>query len=162
MSARSGHAATTLCTVRRMARGKNAYLDHLGQVSLFAALSTKELQKVAKASDEVEVAAGKTLVEEGAIGHEFFLILDGQAAVKRGGRKQVTLGPGQYFGELALLDRKPRSASVIAESDMKLLVIGQREFSGVIDEVPGLSHKLLAAMAARVREADSKVDALTH
>ena len=144
-----------------MARGKNAYLDHLAQVSLFAALSNKELQKIAKASDEVEVAAGKTLVEEGAIGHEFFLILEGEAAVKRGGRK-VTLGPGQYFGELALLDRKPRSASVVADTDMKLLVIGQREFSGVIDEVPGLSHKLLAAMASRLREADSKVDAVSH
>ena len=144
-----------------MARGKNAYLDHLAQVSLFSALSNKELQKIAKASDEVEVSAGKTLVEEGAVGHEFFLILEGEAAVKRGGRK-VTLGPGQYFGELALLDRKPRSASVVAETDMKLLVIGQREFSGVIDEVPGLSHKLLAAMATRLREADSKVDAVSH
>jgi CRP/FNR family transcriptional regulator, cyclic AMP receptor protein len=144
-----------------MARGKNAYLDHLAQVSLFAALSNKELQKIAKASDEVEVAAGKTLVEEGAIGHEFFLILEGEAVVKRAGRK-LTLGPGQYFGELALLDRKPRSASVVAETDMKLLVIGQREFSGVIDEVPGLSHKLLAAMAARLRDADTKVDAVSH
>ena len=140
-----------------MARGRNDYLEHLSRVSLFSAASKKELEKLAKASDEIEVPAGKEVVEQGRVGHEFFLIVDGNAAVKRNGRKIASLGPGDYFGELSLLDRNPRSASVVADSDMKLLVLGQREFGGVLDEVPTLAHKLLTSMAKRLREADTKL-----
>jgi CRP-like cAMP-binding protein len=138
-----------------MAR-KDAKIEELGKVRLFAACNRKELALIAKASDEIRVPAGKELVAEGSTGHEFFLILDGQAVVKRGGRKVATLGPGNYFGEMALLDRGVRSASVVAETDMVLLVLGQREFSAVLDEVPGLAHKLLTIMAGRLREADAK------
>ena len=137
-------------------RKKDQYLDHLAKVPLFSACSKKELQTIARAADDVEVPAGKVLVEEGKPGHEFFLIIDGTASVKRGKKEIVKLGPGQYFGELALLDRGPRSASVIAKDDMELLVLGQREFAGVIDEVPTLAHKLLTSMARRLREADAK------
>jgi CRP-like cAMP-binding protein len=104
----------------------------------------------------VRVPSGKVLVKEGAVGHEFFLILEGQAVVRRGGRRIAMLGPGQYFGEMALLDRGPRSATVVADTDMDLLVLGQREFSGLLDQVPSLSYKLLAVMAARLREADTR------
>jgi CRP/FNR family transcriptional regulator, cyclic AMP receptor protein len=142
-----------------MAR-KDTKLDHLANVKLFAACNKKELGIIGRASDEISVSAGKELVGEGSTGHEFFLILEGQAAVKRGGRKVATLGPGQYFGELALLDRGARSATVVAETTMTLLVLGQREFSAVLDEVPGLAHKLLTIMAGRLREADAK--ALSH
>jgi CRP-like cAMP-binding protein len=135
---------------------RNEHLDHLANVPLFASLSKRDLEKVAKASDEVEVKAGRVLVDQGRPGHEFFLILDGKAAVKRNGRKTAELGPGQYFGELALLDRGPRSASVEALSDMRVLVLGQREFSGVLDDVPGMAHKILGTMAQRLREADTK------
>ena len=141
---------------------KDSKLDHLAQVRLFSALSKKELTMIGRASDEVKVPAGKVIVEEGSPGHEFFLILSGTAAVKRNNRKIATLGTGQYFGEMALLDRGPRSASIAAETDMTLLVLGQREFSGLLDEIPGLAHKILSTMAARLREADSKVNALTH
>ena len=137
-------------------RRKDLYLEHLGKVPLFSACSKKELQTIARASDDVAVPAGKVLVEEGKPGHEFFLIIDGNASVKRGKREIAKLGPGQYFGELALLDRGPRSASVIAKNDMEVLVLGQREFAGVIDEVPTLAHKLLTSMAQRLREADAK------
>jgi CRP-like cAMP-binding protein len=137
-------------------RKKDQYLEHLGNVPLFSACSKKELQTIARASDDVEVPAGKVLVHEGKPGHEFFLILDGNASVKRGKREIAKLGPGQYFGELALLDRGPRSASVIAKDDMEVLVLGQREFAGVIDEVPTLAHKLLTTMAQRLRDADAK------
>jgi CRP-like cAMP-binding protein len=131
-------------------------LEHLAHVRLFSALNKKELRLVGRASDEVQVRAGRVLVEEGAVGHEFFLILDGQAVVRRGGRRVAMLGPGQYFGEMALLDRGPRTASVVADTDMNLLVLGQREFTGLLDQVPPLCYKLLAAMAARLREADAK------
>jgi CRP/FNR family cyclic AMP-dependent transcriptional regulator len=138
-----------------MAR-KDAKIDHLSKVRLFAACNNKELGIIGRASDEVAVAPGKELVAEGSSGHEFFLILDGQAAVKRNGRKVAALGPGQYFGELALLDRGARSATVVAETPMELLVLGQREFSAILDEVPGLAHKLLSIMAGRLREADAR------
>src|SRR5437660_12060854 len=123
-------------------RKKDQYLEHLGKVPLFSACSKKELQTIARASDDVEVPAGKVLVQEGKPGHEFFLILDGNASVKRGKREIAKLGPGQYFGELALLDRGPRSASVIAKDDMEVLVLGQSEFAVVIAEVPTLAHKM--------------------
>ena len=141
-------------------RGRDGYLDHLGEVSLFQACSKRDLQRIAKASDEVKVPADRVLVEEGKPGHEFFLIVDGYANVYRNGRKIATLGPGQYFGELALLDRGPRSATVKAASELTVLVLGQREFAGVLDEVPSLARKVLSKMAERLREADAK--ALEH
>lgn len=135
---------------------KHTYLDHLAEVPLFSAASRKDLQKIARASDEVEVKAGRVLVDQGRPGHEFFLILEGTASVRRNNRKVAELGPGQYFGELSLLDRGPRTATVVADTDMRVLVLGQREFLGVLDDVPGLAYKLLRIMAARLREADLK------
>jgi CRP/FNR family transcriptional regulator, cyclic AMP receptor protein len=135
---------------------RKSHTDHLSKVPLFSALSTRELQKIAKASDEIRVPSGKVLVEQERTGREAFVILDGTAVVKRNGRKVATFGPGDTFGELALLDRGPRTATVQAETDMEVLVLGQREFSGIIDEVPGLAHKLLSSLAAKVRELDSK------
>jgi len=138
-----------------MAR-KDTKLDHLSRVPLFSALNKKELQLLGRASDELRVTAGKVLCEEGSPGHEFYLILDGKAAVKRGKKTVATLGPGRYFGEMALLDRGPRTATIAAETDMDVLVLGQREFSGILEEIPGVAHKLLSSMAARLRESDAK------
>ncbi len=137
---------------------RDSKIDQLAQVRLFSAFNKKELALIARASDEVDVPAGKELVREGSPGHEFFLILEGEASVRRGGRKVASLGAGQYFGELALLDRGPRNASVQAETPMQLLVLGQREFAGVLDEVPVLAHKMLTIMAGRVREADARAN----
>lgn len=139
---------------------KDFKLEQLAKVKLFGACSKRELTLIGRASDEVAVPAGKQVVTEGSTGHEFFLILDGRAVVKRGGRKLATLGAGQYFGEMALLDQGARTATVEAETPMTLLVLGRREFSAVLDEVPALAHKLLTIMAHRLREADAK--ALSH
>jgi CRP/FNR family cyclic AMP-dependent transcriptional regulator len=138
-----------------MAR-RDTFIDHLQQVSLFAACSRKDLQLVAKRAEDVKVAAGKTLISEGETGHEFFVILNGEARVSRRGRKIATLGAGDAFGELALLEKAPRNSTITAESDMELVVLGQREFAGLIDEVPGFARKLLAGMAKRLREADAR------
>jgi CRP-like cAMP-binding protein len=138
-----------------MPRG-DAFLDHLRQVPLFSALSRKELGLVARRSEDVNVSPGKVLVSEGAPGSEFFVIVDGTAKVTRQGRKVATLGPGSAFGELPLLDRAPRNASVVAETPMELVVLGQREFAGILDEVPGFARKLLAGLAHRLRDADAK------
>jgi len=126
----------------------------LSQIWLFAPLTSRDLRKVRQSLDEVTADAGEVLTEEGAAGHEFFLIVKGNAAVKRKGRKVASLGPGQYFGELALLDRGPRSATIVAETDMELLVLEQRHFLGLLDTLPAMSRKLLGAMATRLRESD--------
>ncbi|MGH9302506.1 MAG: cyclic nucleotide-binding domain-containing protein [Acidimicrobiales bacterium] len=139
-----------------MAR-QDSRLDHLSNMWLFSGCSRKELSLIARASDEVQVPAGRVLCDEGRVGQQFFLIINGQAVVKRKGRKIAMLGPGQYFGEQALLDRMPRSASVASHTDMDLLVLGQREFNGVIEQIPSLARKMLSAMSMRLRGADPKV-----
>ena len=138
-----------------MAR-RDAFIEHLQQVPLFAACTRKDLQHVARRAEDIQVPAGKALVSEGETGHEFFVIVDGKARVTRQGRKVATLGAGDAFGELALLEKAPRNATVIADTDMELVVLGQREFAGLIDEVPGFARKLLAGMAHRLREADAR------
>ena len=138
-----------------MAR-RDAFIDHLQEVPLFAACSRKDLQLVARRAEDVRVAAGKTLVSEGDTGHEFFVILEGTARITRHGRKVATIGPGAAFGELALLEKAPRNSTIVAETDMELVVLGQREFAGLIDEVPGFARKLLAGMAHRLRDADAR------
>ena len=134
-----------------------AYLDHLAKVPLFAACNRRELQKIARAADELTVDAGRTLVEQGASGHEAFVIVEGQAAVVRNDAKVAELGPGEQFGELAIIDGGPRTASVLATTELRVLVIGQREFSALLDEVPGLAHKILVILARRLRDLDEKL-----
>jgi CRP-like cAMP-binding protein len=136
--------------------GRNDYLDYLAAVPLFAACSRRDLQRIAKASDEIAMESGRVLVHQGESGRECFVIAEGEAKVERNGRKVATVGPGACIGELSLLDHGPRTATVTATTPLKVLVLGPREFSGVLEQVPGLSRKLLAALATQVRELDKK------
>jgi len=133
---------------------RKAYLDPLKNVALFSACTTRDLEKIAKAGDEVTMSAGTTIVDQGQTGREAFVVLDGTVTVKRNNKKVTTLGPGTVVGELSLLDHGPRTATVICETDCKLLLISQRHFMAVIDDVPALSHKLLASLASRIRDLD--------
>ena len=137
-----------------MAHGPKA--TDLKDIWLFTGCSGSELRKIRSSLDELHVPAGKLLVEEGRIGQEFFIIVDGTAKVTRNGRKVATLGAGSHFGELALLDRRPRSASVVSETDMDVLVMSQRQFNGLLQSVPTIGRKMLSALASRLREADAK------
>ncbi len=137
--------------------GTTGYLQHLADVPLFSSCSNRELQKIARAADEITVDEGREIVTQGATGHEAFVVIDGTARVVRNDQEIATMGPGDYFGELALLDGGPRTASVVATSPMTLLVLGQREFAGLIDEVPGLAHKILTSLAQVVRALDDKI-----
>jgi len=128
----------------------------LKSIWLFSGCTGSELRKIRSSLDELHVPNGKVLVEEGHIGQEFFIIVDGTASVTRNGRKVATLGPGGHFGELALLDRRPRSASVVSQSDMDVLVMSQRQFNGLLESVPSIARKMLSALATRLREADAK------
>ena len=135
---------------------RDEYLDHLGALPLFAGCSRKDLQRIARVSDEIDVEAGRVLVAEDTIGHEAYLIVEGTATVERNGTEVARLGPGDQFGELALFDGGRRTATVTATSPMKLVVLGQRELAGVVDSVPGLAGKLLASLAARIRTLDEQ------
>ena len=133
---------------------KRAYLDHLQNVPLFSSCSNKELQTIAQATDELTVPPGHVLTDQGQMGREAFVIVDGSATVKRNGKKVATLGPGSVVGELSLLDHGPRTATVTTDTDTTVLVIEQRYFTGVLEKVPAIARKLLATLASRVREFD--------
>ena len=133
---------------------KKAYVEHLRNIPLFQSFSQKDLEKVAKAGDEVSMPAGSLIVDQGQMGREAFVILDGTVTVKRNGKKVASAGPGTIVGELSLLDHGPRTATVTADSDVTLLVLSQRTFLAVVDDVPALSHKLLASLANKIRELD--------
>jgi CRP/FNR family transcriptional regulator, cyclic AMP receptor protein len=131
---------------------RDAWLNHLAQVPLFAECSKKQLQSVAAASIELNIDGGKVLVREGEAGHEAFVIMEGTATVTRKGETIATLGVGDVVGELAPLTGGARTATVTADTNMELLVIGQREFAGLLDEVPGLAVRVLHNLAHRMVE----------
>lgn len=132
------------------------YLQHLREVPLFSGCTKKELEKIAKASDEITMTAGTLIIDQGQTGREAFVVIDGEVVVKRNNRKIAELGPGQVVGELSLLDHGPRTATAVCETDCTLLVIDQRRFLAVIDDIPTISHKLMRTLAARIRELDRK------
>lgn len=134
--------------------------EALQRVPLFADLSASDLAAITRPARSESAAAGDVLCQEGEPGYDFFVIVEGEATVDRGGRVLRRLGPGDYFGELALLDRGPRSATVTAATDMRLLRLAELDFSAVLDEVPALTHKLLAAVSRRLREAEARSDAV--
>ena len=131
---------------------RDAWLNHLAQVPIFADCSKKQLQSVAAASIELTIDAGKVLVREGEAGHECFVIMEGSATVTRKGETLAELGVGDVVGELAPLTGGVRTATVVADTRMELLVIGQREFAGLLDEVPGLAVRVLHNLAHRMVE----------
>ncbi|MBM3800279.1 MAG: cyclic nucleotide-binding domain-containing protein [Actinobacteria bacterium] len=133
---------------------KKSYLESLRKVALFSSCSNKDLEKIAKSGDEIVMEAGSLIVDQGQAGREAFVIIKGSATVKRNGKKVATLGAGSVVGELSLLDHGPRTASVVTDTECTLLVISQRQFLGVLDQVPALSHKVLATLAGRIRELD--------
>ena len=134
-----------------------SYLQHLAMVPMFAACSRKELQIIAHRAEELPVAEGDKIVTEGQLGHEFFVIMTGSAQVLRNGKKLAMLGPGDFFGELALLDHARRNATVQAVTPMTVVLLARREFDGLLAEAPSVSHKLLVGMARRLHDLDSRV-----
>ncbi len=136
---------------------KKLQLESLKNVPLFSACSKKELEKVAKVADEITMTAGTMIVDQGQTGREAFVIMSGDITIKRSGRKIATLGAGDVFGELSLPDHGPRTAPAICATDCTLLVIDQRRFIGVLNDVPTIAHKLMGVLASRIRQMDRTV-----
>lgn len=135
-------------------RSKDAKLRLLGNVRLFSACNKRELSRIAALADEVEEPKGKVIVRQGDPGRECFVIVEGKAKATMRGKASAALGPGSFFGEMSLLDQGPRSATVTAETDMRLLVLGSREFSALINEVPIVSVRIMRGLAERLRNAE--------
>ncbi|MDH3261614.1 MAG: cyclic nucleotide-binding domain-containing protein [Acidimicrobiia bacterium] len=133
-------------------------VEALRVIPLFSHLSKKDLNELAKRSDEVAVARGTVLAKEGERGNQCFVILSGKVAVSRNGRKITARRWGAVIGEMALLDGMPRSATLVAEEDSVLLVIHRREFQYLIDNLPGFSRKLLMNLSGHLRRMDKALD----
>ena len=127
-------------------------MRHLQKVDIFVDCTKKQLKAVAAISRVIEVPTGTTLTRLGDVGEEFFFILDGSASVEVTRRKRGKMAPGQFFGEMSLLDGEPRSATVRAETDMRLLVIMRRNFQTLLTEVPELTRTILVVLSRRLRE----------
>ncbi len=140
----------------RVMASKQTKVQHLAGISLFEGCSKKELEKVASAGDEILMTAGSVIVDQGQTGREAFVVLSGKVEVTRSKRKVADLGPGAVVGELSLLDHGPRTATVTCVTDCELLVIDQRNFRAVLQEVPTMAVKLLATIAGRIRDLDKK------
>src|SRR5262245_16783973 len=119
-----------------MALGANAKMDLLKHAPLFEQCSKGELQQIARIADELDLSEGKVLITEGERGREFFVIVSGQVEVRRNGRKVATLGPGSFVGEIALLAKMPRTATVTAVTDLDVLVITDRAFMSLLEHTP--------------------------
>jgi CRP-like cAMP-binding protein len=132
-----------------------APVDALRTVPLFEGLDDSELTRLADRFQERTFAEGETVVEEGATGTSFFVIGEGNASVSVGGDIRATLGPGDFFGEMAILDDGVRSASITAATDLRSYFLTPWEFRPFIEEHPQVAFKLLGTLARRLREAQS-------
>lgn len=130
----------------------DARVERLRSVPLFAGCTDKELGFIASRVDEVDLPAGKVLTEKGRSGGDFFIILEGQAEVDADQGKR-TLGPGEFFGEIALIDNGPRTATVRAVTPMRCLVLGHAQFRDVLHQNGEIAVKILRAVTERLRAA---------
>jgi CRP/FNR family transcriptional regulator, cyclic AMP receptor protein len=125
--------------------------DALGRCPFFEGLSRGELLELAKVSEDMEVEEGKVLTREGQSGSEFFVIIDGEVSVTKDGREIRTLGPGDFFGEIALLEDTPRTATVVAKTPLRFFVLTRQSFRSMLAHQPELEQKVLTALEERVR-----------
>ena len=126
--------------------------DRLKKLPLFEDLPHRDLERIAMWADEVDVAEGKHLIEQGAFGHEFFVIEDGTAEVTHDGTVIAELSRGDYFGELALLEHQRRQATVTATTPLRVVVMFQREFEAMEHEMPEVAERVRATVARRKQQ----------
>jgi CRP/FNR family cyclic AMP-dependent transcriptional regulator len=126
--------------------------QHLAGVPLFDGLSKKQLRMISQVSTPLEQPAGALLIQEGNVGQEFIVVIEGEIEIRQGERVIGVYGPGSYVGEIALLEKRPRTATVVAKTPVKLEVIAKREFDALLREVPELSQKVKATAAQRLAD----------
>ena len=127
------------------------HMEYLKKVPLFAGITDAQLQRIANGVKERRFESGAPIVSAGEPGHGFYLIVRGEAEVTREGRTIRTLGPGDYFGELALVREAPRSATVVAKEPTTCLALTRWDFKGILDANPAITIRLLETVASRIR-----------
>jgi CRP-like cAMP-binding protein len=139
-----------------MAKQTDPKLTLIASVPLFTGFNRREIEAVGRLMDEVDVKDGRVLMREGAAGREFFIVISGSVRVERKGRKINELGPGDFMGEIALIDRGPRTATVIAAEPCRLLVLDIGGFRTLVSKYPSVQGKIMKALAERLREAQPR------
>src|SRR4051812_10704256 len=135
---------------------RSAYAVYLTRVPMFSHCTEQQLDRLASDVVERSVENGEGIIREGDAGEDFFVLADGAAEVTRGGRTVASLSPGDYFGELALLDPAPRDATVTATAPSNLLVLSRKTFTNALDDLPALRTAVLTGMARRIHDFDSR------
>jgi len=135
-------------------RHSSQKIDLLKKVPLFSNLSQRHLREISKHADQVQVETGKVLTQQGKTGLEFIFIVDGKARVEKGGKVIRQLSGGDFFGEIALIDGKPQTATVTAETDMTVLIVHKTSFGHLLDTIPGLQKKILISLCDYLRRAE--------
>ena len=133
-----------------MQLGHNTKIDLIKRVPLFASASKHELEEIASIADEIDLPADRTVISEGDAGREFFVLIDGTADVERAGKKVASIGPGDFFGEIALIAKTPRNATITTTSPVRALVITDRAFRQLLDHSPQIAIGVLTALAERL------------
>jgi CRP/FNR family transcriptional regulator, cyclic AMP receptor protein len=133
-----------------MRLGKDSKIELIRKVPLFSKLNKKGLEDVAHIADELDLPKGKMMAQEGDRGREFFVLLEGEADVTKGDRSINRLGKGDFFGEIALVTHMPRTASVTAMSDVRVLVVTERDFAALLKRSPEISRGVAEALAERI------------
>jgi CRP-like cAMP-binding protein len=129
---------------------QNVKVEALGRAPLFEGLSKKELRELARATEDLKIAAGTVLCKEGSLGREFFVIVDGVAEVTKGGKRLATRQAGEFFGEIALLTTTKRTATVTAKTPIRCFILTRGDFRRVLDESPTVERKVMQALAERL------------
>lgn len=133
-----------------MRLGHNSKVDLIKRVPLFKAASKGELEQIASIADEIDLPEGKQIIKEGETGREFIVLIDGTADVERAGEKIDTIGPGDFVGEIALIAKTPRNATITTTSPVRALVITDRDFRKLLDDAPEIQIGVLLALAERL------------
>lgn len=139
-------------------RRSSQKIELLKKVPLFSNFSQRALGEIAKHADQVQVENGRVLAQQGKTGWEFIFIVGGKARVEKNGKVIRQLSGGDFFGEISLIDGEPRTATVIAETDMTLLIVHKSSFDHLLDAIPGLQRKILVSLCQYLRRAEKAVN----
>jgi CRP/FNR family cyclic AMP-dependent transcriptional regulator len=139
-------------------RRSSQKIDLLKKVPLFSNLSQRHLGEIGKHADQVQLERGRVLVQQGKTGLEFIFIVEGKARVEKNGKVIRRLSGGDFFGEISLIDGEPRTSSVIAETDMTLLIVHKPSFDHLLEDIPGLQRKILISLCQYIRRAEKAMN----
>lgn len=130
----------------------NTKIALLRHVPMFASCKTSVLEEIGRLADEVDVGDGYVLIREGTFGEQFVMIVDGRVRIDRGGRTLKTMGPGEFLGEISLIDKGRTTATATTEGPAKLLVLSHQGFNSLLDQSPAIRLEIMTALANRVRQ----------